>query len=211
MLAPPTASLRERVAAAVLESRLGGGSRRFRYLPGNVRIVADHPAETYVVRRSDFEATRAAGVDGEHLVAWLAERGRRTVYTPDASVSVPPAPFVGPHLNAVYRHARARGGAARATRGRSLSGATALSLAPTGVALAGGALLLSHGNARTAGGFLVLGYAGALAVSGAHAALRFRSAAVGLLEPPAVVASHVTYLGGFVRGLLDRPSRIRGR
>jgi hypothetical protein len=36
-----------------------------------------------------------------------------------------------------------------------------------------------------------------------HAALRFRSLAVGLLEPAAVVASELTYVYGFVRGFIE--------
>ena len=41
----------------------------------------------------------------------------------------------------------------------------------------------------------------ALALSGIHAAVRFRSLIVGALEPPAVVASQLAYLVGFFRGL----------
>ena len=114
------------VSAAVLESRLGGGSRRFRYLPGNVHVARDQPARTVVVRRDDYLAALEEGVDSDHLVAWLAERGRETVYTPDASVSSAPPPVFGPHVRATLRHARARGEAARRTRGGSVGGSTVL-------------------------------------------------------------------------------------
>jgi hypothetical protein len=60
------------------------------------------------------------------------------------------------------------------------------------------------GSLRTAGWALLLAYAAALLVSGVHAAVRFHSALVGLLEPPAVVASQLAYLVGFVRGLTGR-------
>ena len=129
-LAPLRAPLAERVAAAVLESRLGGGSRRSSFFPGNVRTVVDHPAESVVARRADYLEAAAAGVGDEEFVAWLAWRGKRTVYTPDTSLSAVPAPLVRPHLAGVVHHARARGRAARRTQGRSLSAATALSLAP---------------------------------------------------------------------------------
>ena len=70
------------------------------------------------------------------------------------------------------------------------------------VAGVAGAILLVPGGAwRTAGLVLLLGYAAALVLSGLHAAFRFRSLAVGLLEPPAVVASQGAYLAGFLRGL----------
>src|SRR5207248_394169 len=76
LVSPLGVPLRQCVAAAVLESRLGGGSRRSSYFPGNVRVVADYPAESVVVRRGDLLAAREAGVEDERLVAWLAERGR---------------------------------------------------------------------------------------------------------------------------------------
>ena len=58
--------------------------------------------------------------------------------------------------------------------------------------------------AHTAGLVLVLAYAAALAASGLHAAVRFRSLVVGLVEPPAVVLSQAAYVYGFVRGLSER-------
>ena len=201
--------LATRVAAAVLESRLGAGSRRLLYLPGNVREVSDHSAGSIVLRRNDYFALAEAGVEDEQRVAWLSERGRRTVYTPDTSVSAPPPPLLRPHLASTFRHARARGAAARRSRGASLSGATALSLSPLAAAVAGAVLLLVGGSARTAGIVLLLAYGAALAVSGIHAAARFRSVAIGLLQPLAVVASQATYLLGFVRGVTGRPRARR--
>jgi hypothetical protein len=200
-LAPLQAPLRELVAAAVLESRLGGGSRRSSFFPGNLRTVVDHSAESIVVRRSDYLEAAGAGIDDEELVAWLSSRGKRTIYTPDTSLSAAPAPLVRPHLAGVVRYARARGRAARRTQGRSLSRATALSLAPALATVAGALLLLAGGALQRVGLVLILAYAAALVLSGIHAALRFRSAVVGTLEPAAVVASQVAYLIGFALGL----------
>jgi hypothetical protein len=202
-VAPLRGRLSKRVAAAVLESRLGGGSRRSLYLPGNVRYVSDHEAESVVVRRADYLAALDARIEEERLVAWLAERGRRTVYTPETSVSVSPPPLLRPHLRGTLRHARARGAAARRTRGASLSVATALSLAPVAAGLGGGSLLLAEGSLHTAGLALVLTYAGVLTASGIHAAARFRSLVVGTLQPLAVVASQAAYVCGFVRGMVE--------
>ena len=106
-----------------------------------------------------------------------------------------------PHLAGVVRHARARGNAARRTHGRSLSRATALSFAPAVAAVAGAVLLVPGGTLERVGLVLVLAYAGALLLSGVHAALRFRSVVVGALEPAAVVASQAAYLLGFALGL----------
>src|SRR5207248_1725031 len=176
-LTPARSSLRERVAAALLESRLGGGSRRFHFLPGNVREVHDHAAGSCIVRRDDYLAACEAGVDYERLVAWLVARGRRAIYTPDTSVAETPPPFLLPPLRRTYEHARARGAAARRSAGRSLSLATTLSLLPIGLAAAGIALV-ALGQSRV-GIALFLAYGVALAGSAAHAALRFRSATVG--------------------------------
>lgn len=208
-VAPLRGALRTRVAAAVLESRLGGGSRRSLYLPGNVRLVSDHPAESVVLRRADYEEASTAGVESERLVAWLAERGRHTIYTPDTSISEAPPPMLGPHLEGTLRHARARGAAARQTRGTSLSGASARALSPLVAALVGSALLLFGGPLHTVGLVLVLAYAGALVLSGLHAALRFRSALIGVLQPVAVVATQAAYLCGFLQGLLVRRNVTR--
>jgi hypothetical protein len=209
-VSPLGGSLRRRVAAAVLESRLGAGSRRSSYLPGNVREVADHPAESVVVRRADHDAASAAGVDADRVVAWLGERGRRTIYSPDTSVSAPPPPLLRPHLVTTLRHGRARGAAARLSHGTSLSGATALSLLPPAAAVVGAVLLAAGGAVRDTGFVLLLAYAAALAVSAIHAGVRFSSPAVALVHPAAVVASQAAYLAGFVRGLIERP-RARAR
>lgn len=207
-LAPLHGPLRQRVAAAVLESHLGGGSRRSSFFPGNVRTVADQPAESVLVRRADYLVAAAANVDAEELVAWLAARGRSTIYTPDTSLAAKPAPLVGPHLRDVVEYGRARAAAAARTHGRSLSGATALSLAPTVAAVVGIALLLPDDDSLNAVGLGLLGaYGLALVLSGLRAALRFRSLAVGVLEPVAVVASQAAYVFGFVVGLTSRSSR----
>ncbi len=198
-LAPAGASLRERAAAAILESRLGGGSRRFRYLPGNVRTLQDHPAESCVVRKADYREAREAGVDDERLVAWLAARGKRSIYTPDTSVAETPPPLLRPHLRGTLDHARARGAAARRTSGRSLSAATTLSLLPAAAAALGVSLLAA--GSKQAGVGLVGAYGAAVLGSAAHSALRFRSLPVGLLTAPALIATHATYVAGFVDGL----------
>jgi glycosyltransferase involved in cell wall biosynthesis len=197
IVAPLHGPLARRVAAAVRESRLGGGSRRSSSFPGNVRAVTDYPAEAVVVRKQDYDAE----ISPDELVAVLSSRGRRVIYTPDTSVSAAPAPLVRPHVSDALRHGRARGAAARETRGRSLSRATALSLAPLLAALAGIALTAFGGTARVTGVVLVLAYVAVLVLSGLHAAVRFRSIAVGVLEPPAVVLTQAAYLAGFVAGI----------
>jgi hypothetical protein len=200
---PLRVSVSRRAAAAVLESRLGGGSRRARHFPGNVRVVTDYPAAGVVVRRSDYLAALDAGVDQERLVAWLHAGDRRTIYTPDTSVSAVPPPVFRPHLQATLEHARARGSIARRGRGRTLSAATALSLLPAACAVVGLVLLFAAGGvARDVGVVLVLAYAACVFGSAVLAATRFRSLRAGLLVAPALVATQAVYVAGFVRGFL---------
>ena len=164
-------------------------------------MTADDPAESLVVRTADLRSALDAAVDRPELVSWLAARGRKTVYTPDASLSAPAPPLVRPHLSTSYAHARTRGTVARRTRGASLSSATALSLAPLACAAFGAALLAwGSGDTRRAGTALVVAYGATVAVSATLAAIRFRSLRVGLLAAPAVVATQGTYLAGFLHG-----------
>jgi glycosyltransferase involved in cell wall biosynthesis len=205
---PRDTGFRERVAAGVLESRLGGGSRRSRFLPGNVRAVSDYPPGAIVVRRQDYRDALDTGVPDDELVAWLAARGRKTVYTPDTSVAAPPPPIVVPHLRATMGQARLRGLTARTTRGSSLSVATTLSVVPLLAAAAALGLVVFVGAARTVALVVLVAYAIALILTAAFAALRLRSIAVGLLTSPVVVMTQGAYIAGFIRGLLD-PGRVR--
>ena len=213
MVSPRDTGLRERVAAAVLESRLGGGSRRSRFLPGNVGTVSDYPLDAVVIRRQDYLDASAASVDDADLVAWLAERGRRTIYTPDTSISAQPPPIVMPHLHVTVRQARSRGAAARATRGSSLSIATALSVVPLVAAVVSLGLVFVDGATRIVGLAVLAVYCGALVLTALFAALRLRSISVGLLTPIVVVLTQAAYVVGFVRGLMEarrpRPSVAR--
>jgi hypothetical protein len=203
MVSPPGTGFRERVASAVLESRLGGGSRRSRFLPGNVGTVPDYPADAIVVRRTDYLDALDADVQDDDLVAWLAERGRATIYTPDASASAVPPRVVMPHLRATMRQARARGSMARISRGSSLSAATALSVLPLVAAVIAVGLFFVGGIPKTIGVAVLAAYGIALTLTAALAALRLRSFTVGLLTPLVIVLTQAAYVLGFARGLVD--------
>src|SRR3990172_3444629 len=132
----------------------------------------------------------------------------RTVYTPDTMIAAAPAPLFGPHLRSTFRHASARGAAARRTRGRSVSSATTLSLVPAAGALLGVVLLaLGSGAPRGVGGALVVVYCVLVAASAALAAARFRSVAVGALAAPSLMVTQASYVVGFVIGLVVRSAR----
>jgi glycosyltransferase involved in cell wall biosynthesis len=198
-LTPPSASVRERTASAVLESRIGGGSRRFRYLPGNVHVTIDDPARSIVVRRADYLDALDAGVGHEHLVGWLARRGRTTVYTPDASIANVPAPVFRPHFTDTWRHGVARGVEARRTRGRSVRRESVLAFVPIAV-LVGAVVCLAV--SERAAEVLLLAYAAVVATSAALGGFRHRSLGVAALAVPALVGTQAVNVAGFVRGLV---------
>lgn len=204
-VAPVSTSLREQAASAIVESRLGGGSRRFRYLPGNVRVVSDYPAGSCVIRKADFIAACAAGIGEEQLVSWLSGQGKRTIYTPDTSISARPAPLLRPHLRGTYDYAAARGVVARRTRGRSMSSDTVLALVPAACAgLAAGLLIVGRGESRHAAVGLLAACGVALASSASLAAVKFGSAAVGAVALPGLALTQATYVAGFLRGFAGR-------
>jgi glycosyltransferase involved in cell wall biosynthesis len=200
-MAPACGRLRDRLAEAVLESRLGGGSRRMHSVPGNLRLVTDHPAESVVLRRRDWVSAERAGVQRRSLVAWLDDRGLRTVYTPETVVVQAPPPALRPLLRSAAVDGVARGKAARRTRGRSASGATVVALAPTAAGLAGVPLLVAGGAGRPLGVALVSVFALSFGVAGALAGVRSRSVAVAALVSPTLLAGQASYVAGFVRGL----------
>jgi len=214
VVAPAVAStdapISVRIAAAVLESRIGGGSRRSRFLPGNVRVVADHSAASVVVRRTEYLTALDSAIDREELVAWLARRGRKTIYTPDTSITASPSRFAGPHLRDTVRHARARGRAARASRGRSIGTGTAVSLALLGMAVLAAFLIIVAGSTWAMVGWaLLLLYLAALVASATLAGIHFRSVVVGAVTPIAMIATQFAYVVGFLVGLARREAGAR--
>jgi glycosyltransferase involved in cell wall biosynthesis len=198
-------SLGGKLAAAISESRLGGGLRRWRFSPGNLRTVTDYPAGSVVVRRADYLDALESSVPGEQLVAWLTERGRQVVYTPETVVVAPPVPLVVPYLRRIARHARSRGLVARRTRGRSVGLGSILSFAPVVAVGAGIPLaMLGDGWLGWAGTAAALAYGGSIMGSSALAALRYRSPAVGAFAVPGFVATHVVYVASFLIGATRR-------
>ena len=110
-MTPARGSVRERAAAALRESFLGGGSLYFRFTPGNLRFLSHFPAENVVVRKADLLALDADLAHPNRLCAALTERGRKVLYTPETVVVVPQAAALPP------APARDRGRRARARRG----------------------------------------------------------------------------------------------
>lgn len=192
-LAPSRGPLLHRSAAAVRESRLGGGSRYFRFTPGNIRVVRDFPAATVVIHRELY--LRVAPVGGDELCAAVTGTGSRVVYTPDTVVVVPPPALFRPHLAQAWADGR---------RGAELRPTTIAAVAVVSLLVLGWPLLLADGWARDAWLAAWAAYIVAVAAAAAVGALRFRSATVGLLAVPALVATHLVYAAAVVARLVQR-------
>lgn len=198
-LAPATGSARARGAAALQESRLGGGSLYYRFTPGNLRIVRDYPSDAILFRRAAYLELDAE-VEAHELTARLSERGGAVVYTPETVIVAPPPPLFAPHLRRLAAYGRSRG---RALRRDGLRSARASTLAVLLLWL----LVLSApfaalGAVATGLWLAAAALYGALVVLGASIAmLRFRSLRVGLLALVGFPLTHAAYAVAFVRGL----------
>lgn len=196
-VAPNGGSARERAAAAIRESRLGGGSQYYRFMPGNIRYVRDFLGSSYVIRRDSLLAL-PVDVDPEQVPGALTDRGQRVLYTPEAFVVAAPERLFAPHLRGAVAHGRARG-SALARRGiRALRPSTALAVAAA--AFVGMGWLFGLGPWLAA---LVL-YAALVVFRGIAAAVQFRSLSVGGLVSAGLVLTHVTYVSALVTGVVRR-------
>lgn len=203
VLAPAVGSARERAAAAISESRIGGGSLHFRFTPGNIGFVTDYPARSYVVRRERYlELPR--GTPPEEVVLEVAASGGRAVYVPEASLTIPRPPLFRPYLRRVVAYGHARGAlvrrrGTRVLRPSTLAAVVFLLFAATGWAIAlAGAVALD----------VWLGtwclYAGLVMLTALMAGLRFRSLRVVPLTAVGIVATHAAYAASFTTGLARR-------
>ncbi len=201
-VAPATGSLRSLGAAAVRESRVGGGSLYFRYLPGNIRYVSDFPTASFVVRRA-LLLELPPQLEPERVPSALAERGDLVVYTPEAFLLEAPEPLFRPHLRGTFAYGRDRG-SAFARRGFSVLRPSTMLAVPVGLFLVLGWLLLLVPGAApiweaATGLYVVL-----LVVSGLVGSLRFRSVRVGLLVVAGLLLTHAVYAVSFASGMVRR-------
>jgi hypothetical protein len=205
-LAPAGGSIRERGAASIAESRLGGGSLNYRFKPGAIRYVSDFPAASLLVRREPFLALDPETAPDD-VVLELAGSGGRTLYLPEASVTIPPAPLFAPHLRRIASYGRARGMLVR-RRGLSATRASTVALLGLIVWLAFGWLLVLAGPGGTDAWLAVWGlYLVTTGLAALFAGLRFRSLRVGLAAALGFPLTHAFYAVSFLGGLADRGAR----
>lgn len=200
-------SIRERTAAAVRESRFGGGSMYFRHTPGNVRYLSMFHGRSFVAHRNRLLEVNTTRLD--EVVDELARDGNLILYTPESVLTLAPPPLLRPHLRAVWEQALHRGRTLRRFGLRGL-GVVAVARAAIVSLLAIGALpaLAVGGHIGTVWLLLAAAYGVALGVSAIVAALRFRSIRVGLLAVPVMVLTHLVHFGGVARGLADERRRL---
>jgi glycosyltransferase involved in cell wall biosynthesis len=196
-VAPNGGSAREHAAAAIRESRLGGGSQYYRFMPGNIRYVRDFLCSSYVIRRDRLLAL-PPDIDPEQVPGALTESGERVLYTPEAFVVAAPEPLFGPHLRNAVVHGRARGSALRRRGVRALRPSTALAVAAA--VFVGAGWLIGLGPWLAAIGL----YAFVVAFRAIVATLQYRSVPVGGLVAVGLVLTHATYLASLLIGVARR-------
>jgi glycosyltransferase involved in cell wall biosynthesis len=201
-LAPSRGSLPARAAAAVQESRLGGGSLYFRFTPGNLRLVDDFPSPAILLRRADY-LELGEDVPATEVATRLAERGGTVVYTPETVVVAPVPPLLRPHLRRVAEYGRLRGRSLRASGFRTLRPATVAALGAPLLVAALPLALLGGWVARTWLAVLAV-YAAAAVGTSLVAAFAYRSPAVGALVLPALPATHAVYAASLLQGVARR-------
>jgi glycosyltransferase involved in cell wall biosynthesis len=200
VLAPAAGSARERAAAAISESRIGGGSLHFRFTPGNIRFVSDYPSRSFLVRRESLLQLDPA-IPPEEAVLELVAGNGDALYVPEASVTVARPSLFRPYLMQVAAYGAARGRLIR----RRISAVRLSSLAALAFlvfAAAGWLLALDGGVGLAAWATVWLVYLVLVAGSSLVAGLRFRSAAVPPLVAAGMVATHAVYAISFASGLI---------
>ena len=208
-VSPHQGSITARTAAAVRESRLGGGSLYFRHTPGNVRYVGMFHGRSFLAHKDRLLEVSTSRPD--EVVDELARNGDFILYTPESVLTLAPPPLLRPHVHAVWEQAVHRGRTLRRFGPRGI-GVTAFARAAIVFLLAVGALpaLAMGGVIRLGWLLLATAYVAAVVMSALVAALRFRSLRVGALAVPVMVLTHAVHFGGLGYGLMaDRRLRPR--
>ena len=203
-LSPSGGNRRERGAAAVAESRLGSGSLGYRFKPGSIRFTTDFPARSFLVRRDRFLALDPA-TPPEEVVLGLNAVGGRTLYLPEASVTIPAAALFRAHLSRIGRYGLSRGIGVRRRGISTIRISTVAAVGLLGWALLGWILIVAgEGTTWIA---VWAAYLAVVCFSALFGGLRFRSARVGGLTAVGLVLTHFAYAIAFVFGLA-RPRRL---
>jgi glycosyltransferase involved in cell wall biosynthesis len=200
-LAPALGTSRARAAAAISESRIGGGSLHFRFTPGNIGFVSDFPARSFVVRRDRF-LELAPSTPAEEVVLELAAAGGHAVYVPEASLTVEQAPLFRPYLARVVAYGRARGTLVRRRGVGALRPSTFAALAFLTFAVGGWLIVLAGSLALDVWLGVWCAYLLLVVLAAVLGGLRFKSLAVVPLAAVGIVVTHAAYACSFAAGLV---------
>jgi len=207
-VAPTEGSLRERAAAAIRETRLGGGSQYYRFMPGNIRFVRDFRAASYLVRREAFLAV-PEGTHPDEVPEAIAAAGGRVVYTPEAFVVAAAAPLFLPHLRDAMAHGRARAMMVARRGVGALRPLSAVALLGFGFLVLGWLLSLIGPDWLDAWLAVVAVYLLVVLAHGIASLLQHRSLAVAGLVVVGLVLTHAAYGFALVVGLVRVPASRR--
>lgn len=198
-VAPHQGSTFARAAAAIRESRLGGGSLYFRHTPGNVRYIRTFHGRSFVTRRERLLDVSTSRPD--EIVDELARAGDLILYTPDSVLTQTPPTLLRPHVQAVWDEAVHRGRTLRRFGPRGIGG-FAVARAAVLVVLVFGALPAFGWGGAMKTGWLVLAaaYGAAVLLSGLVAAMRFHSLLVGVFAVPGLVLTNAVHFAGIAYG-----------
>jgi glycosyltransferase involved in cell wall biosynthesis len=203
-LSPSGGNRRERGAAAIAESRLGSGSLGYRFKPGSIRFTTDFPARSFLVRRDRFLALDPA-TPPEEVVLGLNAVGGRTLYLPEASVTIPAAALFRAHLSRIGRYGLSRGIGVRRRGISTIRISTVAAVGLLGWALLGWILIVA--GEETTWVVVWSAYLGVVCFAALFGGLRFRSVRVGGLTAVGLVLTHFAYVIAFMLGLA-RPRRL---
>jgi hypothetical protein len=200
VVAPAHGPTREVAAAAISESRVGGGSLHFRSTPGNIRLVGDFPARSFLVRRDRFLAL-PADTPPEEVILQLTSSGSDAVYVPEASVTVPQAPLLTPYLSRVIAYGYARGALVRRRGWRAVRVSTFVAMIFILFVSVGWLLVLAGGVSLEVWVGVWVVYGLVVMLGAAAAGLRFRRPAIVPLAAAGTVVTHAAYAVSFLVAL----------
>ncbi len=206
-LAPAGGSVRERAAASVGESRIGGGSLYFRFTPGRIRFVRDFPARSFLIRRERFLALPAT-MPPEAVVRHLAGAARAALYVPEVSVTSNAAPLFVAHLRRIATYGRGRGELLRTHRSGALRPSTVGVIALLGWTLGGWVLILAGALGLEIWLAVWGAYLAVIAIAAAFGGLRFHSGRVGFATGAGLLLTHFVYTVSLVYGLARVPAPL---
>lgn len=112
---PPGDTVFQLASGCVYSSLMGGGSYRYRYMPGKRRFVDDYPSCNFIVRKDvltklgGFQTNFWPGEDTALCLDIVKKLNKKIVYDPEALIYHHRRPLFKPHLKQIKAYALHRG------------------------------------------------------------------------------------------------------